>query len=241
MTSLTGGQKGRLWSDHLASEIQAQSEKRSVLPVRGFPCGSAIQNPSVREPSGDAGSIPGSGRSPGGGDGTPLQYPCLENPIDRGAWWPTVHGVAKSQTWLKLVSSSSSWADITDCWGSSLGDSQRFVLLIERLLFFSHCIWLFCDPMDCNPPGSSVHGISQARILEWVDISFSNGSSWPRNQLHICLKNEHDTRQIFHHWATWETWDLRARMFPTTKKNSHALKASFQARPQYLSLSPRRW
>ena len=40
----------------------------------------------------DAGSIPGSGRSPGGGNSNPLQYSCLENPMDRGAWWATVHG-----------------------------------------------------------------------------------------------------------------------------------------------------
>ena len=44
----------------------------------------------------DMGSIPGSGRSPGEGNGNPLQYSCLENPMDRGAWWATVHGVAKS-------------------------------------------------------------------------------------------------------------------------------------------------
>ena len=48
----------------------------------------------------DAGSIPGSGRSPGEGHGNPLQYSCLENPMDRGAWWATAHGVAKSQTRL---------------------------------------------------------------------------------------------------------------------------------------------
>ena len=48
--------------------------------------------------AGDEGSIPGSGRSPGGGNGNPLQYSCLENPMDRGAWWATVHGVAKSRT-----------------------------------------------------------------------------------------------------------------------------------------------
>ena len=48
----------------------------------------------------DAGSIPGSGRSPGGGHGNPLQYSCLENPMDRGAWWATVHGVGKSRTRL---------------------------------------------------------------------------------------------------------------------------------------------
>ena len=44
----------------------------------------------------DAGSIPGSGRFPGGGNGNPFQYSCLENPMDRGAWWATVHEVAKS-------------------------------------------------------------------------------------------------------------------------------------------------
>ena len=48
----------------------------------------------------DAGLIPGSGRSPGGGNGNPLQYSCLENPTDSGAWWATVHGVAKSRTRL---------------------------------------------------------------------------------------------------------------------------------------------
>ena len=50
--------------------------------------------------AGDMGSIPGLGRSPGEGDGYPLQYSCLENPIDRGAWWAIVYGDAKSQTQL---------------------------------------------------------------------------------------------------------------------------------------------
>ena len=50
-----------------------------------------------------AGSIPGSGRSPGGGHGNPVQYSCLENPMDRGAWWATVHSVAKSWTRLKQL------------------------------------------------------------------------------------------------------------------------------------------
>ena len=49
---------------------------------------------------GDPGSIPGLGRSPGGGNGNPLQYSCLENPMDGGAWQATVHGVAKSRTRL---------------------------------------------------------------------------------------------------------------------------------------------
>ena len=48
--------------------------------------------------AGDLVSIPGLGKSPGDGNGNPLQYSCLENPMDRGAWWATVHGVAKSWT-----------------------------------------------------------------------------------------------------------------------------------------------
>ena len=48
--------------------------------------------------AGDPGLIPGLGRPPGGGNGNPLQYSCLKNPVDRGAWQTTVHGVAKSQT-----------------------------------------------------------------------------------------------------------------------------------------------
>ena len=54
--------------------------------------------------AGGAGSIPGLGRSPGEGCGNPLQYSCLENPMDRGAWRATVHRVAKSWTWLKQLS-----------------------------------------------------------------------------------------------------------------------------------------
>ena len=52
----------------------------------------------------DAGSVPGSGRSPGGGNSNPLQYSCLENPMDRGAWQATVHVVTVSRTRLKRLS-----------------------------------------------------------------------------------------------------------------------------------------
>ena len=65
----------------------------------GFPGGASGKEwPAY---AGDLGSIPGWGRSPGGGHGNPLQYSCLENPMDRGAWWATDHGVAKSRTQLK--------------------------------------------------------------------------------------------------------------------------------------------
>ena len=51
----------------------------------------------------DTGSIPGSGRSSGGGDGNPVQYSCLGNPMEKGAWWATVHGVAKSWAQLSVL------------------------------------------------------------------------------------------------------------------------------------------
>ena len=54
--------------------------------------------PASAEDIRDSGSNSGFGRSPGGGHGNPLQYPCLENPMDGGAWWATVRGVAQSQT-----------------------------------------------------------------------------------------------------------------------------------------------
>ena len=60
-----------------------------------------IKNPPAN--AGDTGNmalVPGSGRSPGEGSGNPLQYSCLGNPMDRGAWWATVHGVSKSWTQL---------------------------------------------------------------------------------------------------------------------------------------------
>ena len=64
----------------------------------GFPCGSEIKVSACN--AGDLGSIPGLGRFPGEANGNPLQYSFLENPMDRGPWRATVHGVAKSQTRL---------------------------------------------------------------------------------------------------------------------------------------------
>ena len=66
---------------------------------KGFPGGSDSKASACN--TGDLGSIPGLGRSPGEGNGNPLQFCCLENPRDRGAWWAAVSGVALSQTRLK--------------------------------------------------------------------------------------------------------------------------------------------
>ena len=59
-----------------------------------------------------------------------------------------------------------------------------------------------CDPTDCSLPGSSIHGIFQARVLEWVAISFSRGSSWPRDRTWV----SHTAGRLFTIWATREAY-----------------------------------
>ena len=103
----------------------------------------------------------------------------------------------------------------------SVGDSQQCCrhscnllptsLIAGHAKFLLNCccsvvnsVWLLCNPVDCTPPGSSVHGIFQARTLEWVAISFPRGSSWTRYQTHIsCI-----SRQILSHWTIREALHL---------------------------------
>ena len=75
----------------------------------------------------DLGSIPGSGRSPGEGNGNPLQYSCLENPMDGGAWWATVCGVSKRQTWLKQLSTHAvpAWQVLIPGWMKDAGAGKQ--------------------------------------------------------------------------------------------------------------------
>ena len=70
--------------------------KHAKINCRGFPGGSVVKN--LTASAGDMGSISDLGRSPEEGNGNPLQHSCLENHMDRGAWWATVHGVAESDT-----------------------------------------------------------------------------------------------------------------------------------------------
>ena len=77
----------------LCIKISTLRIKLQSFVVWGFPGGSLVKNLPAKE--GDAGSVAVSGRSPGEGNGSRFQYSCLGNPTDRGAWWATVHGVAK--------------------------------------------------------------------------------------------------------------------------------------------------
>ena len=73
-----------------------QEFQKNICFYKGFPCSSVGKESTCS--AGDAGSIPRLGRAPGEGNGNQLQYPFLENLMDRGAWWAAVHGVAKSRT-----------------------------------------------------------------------------------------------------------------------------------------------
>ena len=120
----------------------------------GFPGSSAGKESACNV--GDLGSIPGLGRSPGEENATHSSILAWRIP------W-TVHGLAKSQT---------------------RRSDFHFHFTLSVSVYVTYCClvtqpcWTLCDPMDCSPPESSVHGISQGRILEWVAISFSRGSSW---------------------------------------------------------------
>ena len=107
---------------------------------------------------GDAGSIPGSGRFPG--EGNPLQYSCLKNPMDRGAWWAIVQGVAESQTWLSYL---------VDWWRGSSGAESwwREGIQVMEVAGIFRCFWNTRWPLDdfsalsegatALPLGSPVH------------------------------------------------------------------------------------
>ena len=225
-----------LQADSLLTELQKPQ----------FPGGSVVKNPPANAGlTGGVGSSPWLGRSPGGGNGNPLQYSCLGNSMDRGSWRATVHGVAKSQTQLsewtfRQTTDHQLCSEVTRMlnWGighlKKVHQDERKVkfkcspqvfglkhnysfkirpqflptgvylvvlssfqnlfavscvgdFFIPLLLFLqfvcmgawvsSHLLCLtFCDPMNHSPPGSSVHGILQARILEWIAMPSSEYS-----------------------------------------------------------------
>jgi len=79
--------------------VSGVQQNDSVIYIYGFQGGAVIKTPPANAgDTKDMGSIPGSGRSPGAGNGNPLQCSCLENSMDRGAWQAIVHGVTKNQT-----------------------------------------------------------------------------------------------------------------------------------------------
>ena len=122
----------------------------------------------------DVSSIPGSGRFPGGGNGNPLQYSCLENPMDRGAWWATVHRVTKSQIWLNQQHTH------TCTWFYEL-------LLFEELLIF------VSNPGGSDGKVSACHAGDPGSIPE-SGRSPGEGNGNPLQ--HSCLEKSHGWRNL---------------------------------------------
>ena len=110
--------------------LEGRGESFTYVLKRDFPGGSDGKASAYNADA--LGSIPGSGRSPGEGNGNPLQYSCLENPMDGGAWWATVHGVAKSRTRL---------SDSTFTFKREEGDSWFYSTKREKSLKGLHQFW----------------------------------------------------------------------------------------------------
>ena len=137
----------------------------------GFPGGSEVKVSAWN--AGDPGSIPGLGRYPGEGNGNPLQQSCLENPMEGGAWWATIHGVAKSQTRLSDFTFTFNAMPYTSLvaqmiknppanaedlgsvpgLGRSPGEGNGNPLQYSCLE----------NSMDCSPPGSPIGGLPSVR------------------------------------------------------------------------------
>ena len=104
---------------------------------------------------GDLGSIPGSGRSPGEGNGNPLQYSCLENPMDGRVWWATVHGVAKSRTRLHFHFHFLGFRVChTDLEGKEKTSRESKSVFLESHQIKYPCCGISQEPVECKRVGS---------------------------------------------------------------------------------------
>ena len=111
---------------------------------------------------------------------------------DREAWRAAVRGVTKRQTqfgnWTTTIVNKKEGRKLSEVMDMFTTQIVVMASLLSKLIWLYTCLvtqscTILCNPMDYSPPGSSVHGISQARMLEWVAISFSRASSWPRDRI----------------------------------------------------------
>ena len=133
-----------------------------------------VKNPPAN--AGEVGSIPRSGRSSGGGHGNPLQYSCLENPMDRGAWWATVHGVAKScwLTWLSThVHPSRLHSRLSK--GKSWVGRGTFTRKVEPRRSGGPVVTAESAVMSCDLPGSRQHRRTQFNVHHYPPFKVFEG------------------------------------------------------------------
>ena len=137
------------------------------------------------------GSIPGSGRCPGEGNGNPPQYSCLGNPVDRGAWWATVHGVSYSLTWLNTHSESQlwrSWARVEICEGLSSKKGRKWFTRDWKTVYGSD-VW----STDCT-----------LTFKSWVLLGTRSSMAWfTRKNLHDIQTKEGKKRQMVPGILSW--------------------------------------
>ena len=115
----------------------------------------------------------------GEGNGNPLQYSCLENSVDRGAWWAAVHGVAQSQTWLE-------WLSMRTCIGEGNGDLLQFSCLE--------------NPRDRGAWWAAIYGVTQSRTqLKWLSSNSSILSSYCFRAIKVKWASCYSQQAPFHH------------------------------------------
>ena len=160
------------------SGVPLPSPKRMQLVHYSFPGGSEVKASACN--AGDLGSIPGSGRSPGEGNGNPLQYSCLENPMDWGASWATVHGVAKSQWLIGLPR----WLVVKNCllmqetWETLIWSLGQEDPLEEGMATHSSTlVWRM--PWTEKPSGHKVRH-------DWRDLARARASTRAGTHTHTC-------------------------------------------------------
>ena len=135
-----GAQRCKRFVIIFITRIQGRNETAG-----GLPCSS-----NGNESAGDQGLIPGLGRSYGEGNGNPLQYSCLENSMDREAWWATVHGVAKSRTWLTdSHTHTHTHSQLEGFW------DLVTIKPMEDVMEKKRCLWLFSPWTQNNLEGKS--------------------------------------------------------------------------------------
>ena len=131
-----------------------------------------------------------------------LHYSTLKSTVGQYSSWHAGSGI-------KCTGKKSSWIEEQE----EVGDGRVLLSSTQLLLFRRRVASDSWDPMDCSPPGSSVHGIFHARILEWVAISFCRGSSRPRDQTLVFCTH----RWIPYYWASREARSIRYSECSTQK------------------------
>ena len=125
--------------------------------------------------------------------------------MDKEAWHAAIHGVTKSRTRLSNLSDLI-WMDTCICMAESLHCSSVTHDIVNQLYCFSR-VWL-CNPMDCSLPGSPISGILQARILEWVSMPSSRGSSQLWDRTHVSYISCIDRWVLYHQYHLGSLFSL---------------------------------